>query len=67
METRNKEVINPEIPETPEEKLALLNFCIEALSTGGRVEGVTPRHVGPEGALILHQQRTSMRLSSPSL
>lgn len=46
-------IIDPEIPETPQEKLALLQLCLEALRKGGEVRGVTPRHISQEGMLML--------------
>jgi hypothetical protein len=50
---RTTDVINPEVPETPKEKLALLQLCLEALRKGGEVRGVTPRHISQEGMLML--------------
>jgi|GEM_PF-2443264 len=49
-----RHVINPEIPQTPEEKLALLQLCIDALRRGDRVEGVTPHHVSQEGMYMIN-------------
>jgi hypothetical protein len=49
-----RHVIDPEIPQTPEEKLALLQLCIDALRNGARVEGVTPRHVSQEGMYMIN-------------
>lgn len=55
MERSEINVINPEIPETPEGRLALLRLCIDALAKGGTVEGVTPHHVSLEGLQMLKQ------------
>lgn len=49
-------VINPEIPETPEDKLALLQLCLDALKNGGQVRGVTPKHISQEGMLMLRRK-----------
>jgi hypothetical protein len=46
-------VIDPEVPETPKDKLALLQLCLQALKNGGEVRGVTPRHISQEGMLML--------------
>lgn len=51
----NHDIINPEIPETPDEKLDLLRACLAAIALDARVEGVTPKHVGSEGMLMINR------------
>lgn len=46
-------IINPEIPETADEKLALYKQCMAVLAMGGRVEGVLPLHVTQDCAVML--------------
>lgn len=44
-------IINPEIPKTPEEKLALYRQCMATIAVGGVVEGVLPLHVTQDCAV----------------
>lgn len=44
-------IINPEIPSTPEEKLALYRQCMAAIAIGGVVEGILPLHVTQDCAV----------------
>lgn len=44
-------IINPEIPNTPEEKLALYRQCMATIAVGGVVEGVLPLHVTQDCAV----------------
>lgn len=44
-------IINPEIPKTPEEKLALYRQCMATIAMGGVVEGVLPLHVTQDCAV----------------
>lgn len=47
-------ISNPEIPDSPEGKLALLHDCMAALAIKDSVvEGVTPHHVTQDGAVLL--------------
>jgi hypothetical protein len=56
METITEQgIINPEVPETPEAKLALLRLCLDAVSKGGEVHGVSPRHISHEGVQMLNR------------
>ena len=59
MERIETHTINPEVPETPEGKLALLRLCIDALTNGRHVEGITPRHVTMEGVHMLNRYRSN--------
>lgn len=52
-----QDIINPEVPGLPEEKLELLQACLATLAGGGRVEGVTPSHVSIEGLQTLQRAR----------
>jgi len=54
-----EDVINPEIPTTPQEAYELFRICVEALRNGRRVEGVTPKHIGPEGMYALKHPEVS--------
>lgn len=38
-EPNTNDIINPEVPSSGAEKLALLHRCMEAIDTGARVEG----------------------------
>lgn len=55
----NLNITNPEIPETPEDKLELLNQCLSVIAMGGTVEGVTPAHVTRDGIVHLIRARRS--------
>lgn len=44
-------IINPEIPKTSEEKLALYRQCMATIAVGGVVEGVLPLHVTQDCAV----------------
>lgn len=46
-------IINPEVPSSGAEKLALLNRCMATIALGGRVEGITPNHVSSEGMYMI--------------
>ncbi len=46
-------IINPDIPNTPEEKLELYRRCMATVAVGGTVEGVLPLHVTQDGAVNL--------------
>ena len=47
------DIINPEVPTSGAEKLALLNRCMAAIALGGRIEGVTPNHVSSDGMYMI--------------
>lgn len=49
------DIIEPEAPSLPHEKLALLHECLGVLALDGRVQGVTPSHVGSEGMYLINQ------------
>ena len=49
-------VINPEVPETPEGKLQLLQKCLAAIAAGSEV-AVNPNHVSQEGMHMIKQER----------
>ena len=46
-------IINPEVPSTGAEKLALLNRCLAIIALGGSIEGITPNHVSSEGMYMI--------------
>lgn len=52
-------IINPEVPETPAEKLALLQRCLAVIANEGIVEGITPRHVAQEGVHMIKTAQLS--------
>ena len=57
-------IINPEVPELPEEKLELLKSCLAVIASGGRVEGVTPNHVSIEGLQTIKRERNKVGKSA---
>lgn len=65
-ETMNNEllsaIIDPEIPETPEQKRQLLERCLAAIALDLPVVGISPRHVSIEGVQTLKRARPSDRL-----
>lgn len=48
-----EDIIDPEVPELPEERRELLSRCLAVIAAGGRVEGVDPRHVSSEGMRMI--------------
>lgn len=46
-------IVNPEIPQTAEEKLALYRRCMGVVAMGVAVEGVLPLHVTQDCAVNL--------------
>ncbi len=56
---KQPQIINPEIPETPQEKLALLQRCLAVIANDGIVVGITPRHVAQEGMYMIKNEMAS--------
>lgn len=52
-EPETTDIINPEVPSSSAEKLALLNRCMAAIALGARVEGITPHHVSSDGMYLI--------------
>lgn len=53
------DIINPEVPRTPEERLELHQACMAAIAMGGRVE-IHPKHTTPESWLQIQKAKKAM-------
>lgn len=56
---KQSNIINPEVPESPHEKLELLRRCLAVIASDGIVTGVTPKHVAHEGMLMIKNEMAS--------
>lgn len=59
-----EDIINPEVPATPKEKLELLQRCMAAIAAGLTVEGVTPKHVSSEGDYMIRRAKLGLQRRS---